>query len=74
MMDAMKKAFNDAVEKIENVYEDVDRIRMNVNIEVKTVRGKERDDYLDYMDILDLATEMLSQARFLVDYVKRKKS
>lgn len=74
MMDAMKKAFNDAVEKIENVYEDVDRIRMNVNIEAKTVRGKERDAYLDYMDILDLATEMLSQARFLVDYVKRKKS
>lgn len=73
-MDAMKKAFNDAVEKIENVYEDVDRIRMNVNIEAKTVRGKERDAYLDYMDILDLATEMLSQARFLVDYVKRKKS
>lgn len=74
MMDAMKKAFNDAVEKIENVYEDVDRIRMNVNIEAKTVRGKERDAYLEYMDILDLATEMLSQARFLVDYVKRKKS
>lgn len=74
MMDAMKKAFNDAVEKIENVYEDVDRIRMNVNIEAKTVRGKERDAYLDYMDIIDLATEMLSQARFLVDYVKRKKS
>lgn len=74
MMDAMKKAFDDAVEKIENVYEDVDRIRMNVNIEAKTVRGKERDAYLDYMDILDLATEMLSQARFLVDYVKRKKS
>lgn len=74
MMDSMKKAFNDAVEKIENVYEDVDRIRVNVNIEAKTVRGKERDAYLDYMDILDLATEMLSQARFLVDYVKRKKS
>ena len=37
MTDSMKKAFNDAVEKIENVYEDVDRIRVNVNIEAKTV-------------------------------------
>lgn len=74
MTDTMKRAFDDAIDKIEKVYHDIERIEMNVNIEAHEVHGKEREESLDHVDLLSTAMEMLSQARFLVDYVKRKKS
>ena len=44
MTDSMKRAFNDAIDKIEEVYHDIDRIEMNVNIEAHEVHGKEREE------------------------------
>lgn len=74
MTDSMKKAFDDAVDKIEDVYDDINRIFNNVCVEMDATKGKEREEYADYADFLSSAMECINQARFLVDYVKRKKS
>ncbi len=74
MTDSMKRAFDDAIDKIEKVYHDIERIKMNVNVEAHEVHGKEREESLDHVDLLSTAMEIISQARYLVDYVKRKKS
>ena len=74
MMDAMKKAFDDAVDKIEDVYDDINRIFNNVCVEMRATKGKEREEYCDYADLLSSAMECINLARVLVDYVKRKKS
>lgn len=74
MTDAMKKAFDDAVDKIEDVYDDITRIFNNVCVEMRATKGKEREEYCDYVDLLSSAMECINLARVLVDYVKRKKS
>lgn len=75
MTDSMKRAFDNAIDKIEKVYHDIERIKMNVNVEAHEVlHGKERMESLDHVDLLSAAMEIISQARYLVDYVRRKKS
>ena len=74
MTDTMKRAFDDAIDKIETVYEDIERIEMNVNIEAHEVHGKEREESFDHVELLSTAMEIISQARYLVDYVRRKRS
>lgn len=74
MTDSMKKAFVNVLEKIEEVYDDVDRIEMLVNVEAHAMKGKERDECLDNVDMLCAAMELLENARFLIDYVRRKRS
>lgn len=74
MMDSMKRAFDDAIDKIEKVYHDIERIKMNVNVEAHEAHGKEREASLDHVDLLSTAMEIISQARYLVDYVRRKRS
>lgn len=74
MTDAMKKAFDDAVDKIEDVYDDINRIFDNVCVEMSATKCKEREEYCDYADLLSSAMECINLARVLVDYVKRKKS
>lgn len=74
MTDTMKKAFNDAVDKIEEVYEDIDRIEMNVNVEAHEAHGKEREESFDHAELLSTAMELISQARYLVSYVRKKRS
>lgn len=74
MTDSMKRAFNDAIDKIEEVYYDIDRIETNVNIEAHEVHGKEREESFDHTELLSTAMEIISQARYLVDYVRKKRS
>lgn len=74
MTDTMKKAFNDAIDKIEEVYDDIERIEMNVNVEAHEVHGKEREESIDHTELLSTAMEIISQARYLVEYVSRKRS
>lgn len=74
MTDSMKKAFDDAVDKIEAAYFDIERIEMNVNVEAHEVHGKEREESFDHVELLSTAMEIISQARYLVDYVRRKRS
>lgn len=74
MTDSMKKAFDDAVVQIEDVYDDIMRIFNNVCIEMRATKGKEHEEYADYVDLLSSAMECINLARVLVDYVKRKKS
>ncbi len=74
MTDSMKKAFDDAVDKIEDVYDDINRIFNNVCVEMRATKGKEREEYCDNVDLLSSAMECINLARVLVDYVKRKKS
>lgn len=73
MTDTMKRAFNDAIDKIEEVYHDIDRIETNVNIEAHEVHGKEREESFDHAELLSTAMEIISQARYLVDYVRKKR-
>lgn len=74
MTDTMKRAFDDAIDKIEEVYDDIERIEMNVNVEAHEVYGKEREESFDHVELLSTAIEIISQARYLVAYVRRKRS
>lgn len=74
MTDTMKRAFSYVLQEIEEKYDYVDRIRMLVNVEAREMKGKERDECLDNADMLCAAMELLENARFLIDYVRRKRS
>lgn len=74
MTDSMNKAFVNVSEKIEDVWEDVDRIEELINVEAQAMEGKERDECLDNVNILCAAMDLLENARFFIDYVRKKRS
>ena len=74
MTDSMNKAFVNVSEKIEDVWEDVDRIEELINVEALAMEGKERDECLDNVNILCAAMDLLENARFFIDYVRKKRS